>query len=177
MSKTDTMNNPVLQAIAERRSTRRYTEDAIRREELVAILEAGRMAPSGKNLQPSRFLPIFHGEPEHEALANLTLYSKIVRGGQLLVAVFLDKEARYDPVKDYQAIGASIQNMLLAAHSMGIGGLWIGQILDQAPAVMSALRLPEDKYEFMALVVFGRPDDPAERPARQPLSTFLLKSI
>lgn len=177
ISNSSGLSNPVIDAIIERRSTRQYTEEAIRREELLAILEAGRLAPSGRNLQPCRFLPIFRGEPEQDALANFTRYSKVVRDAQLLIAVFLERSAMYDAVKDYQGAGASIQNMLLAGHSLGIGGLWIGEILAQEPAVMKTLNLPEADYQFMALVCFGRSDDSRSRPPRHPLSTFLLKSI
>lgn len=169
--------NPVLEAISGRRSVRRYSDEAVRHEEVLAILEAGRQAPSGKNGQPCRFLPIFNGEPEQDALAGLTAHAKIVRGAQLLVAVFLDKEAVYDEMKDCQAAGAAIQNMMLAAHSLGIGSVWIGQILAQEPAVLAALKLPAERYRLMALVAFGRPDDGDTRAGRQPLSTFLLKSI
>ena len=172
------ISNPILEAIAARRSVRKFSDEAVRREEVLTILEAGRMAPSGRNLQPCRFFPIFRGEPAQEALAQLTSYTKIVRTGQVLVAVCLDREAQFDPIKDCQSAGAAMQNMLLAAHSLGLGGLWIGQILGQEPAVLQVLQLPAERYQLMALLVFGRPaPDLGERAPRQPLSTFLLKSI
>jgi nitroreductase len=167
----------VLEAISKRRSIRRFTQEAISREELLAILEAGRMAPSGKNTQPCRFLPVYAGEPEQEALAKLTAYSKILRNAQLLLVVCLDNEATYDPVKDCQAAGAAMQNMLLAAHSLGIGGVWIGQIVAQEQAVLQTVGLSPEQYQLMAVLVFGRPDDPNAKMDRHPLSTFLLKSV
>ena len=177
MSENTRPDNPVLRAIAERRSIRRYTADAVRREDALAILEAGRLAPSGKNSQPCRFLPIYAGEPEREELAKHTAHGDIVRNAQFLIAVFLDKTATYDAVKDCQAAGAAMQNMLLAAHSIGLGGLWIGQILAEEAAVLNALNLSPERFQFMALLAFGRPDDQNARAHRQPLSTFLLKSV
>ncbi len=177
MSDNTLQTNPVLRAIAERRSVRKYTADAIRREETLAILEAGRLAPSGKNLQPCRFLPIYAGEPEQEELAKLTKYQAVLRSAQLLIAVFLDKEAAFDAVKDCQSAGAAMQNMQLAAHSLGLGCVWIGQILAQEAAVLNVLKLSPERYQLMAVLAFGRPDDSSARASRQPLSTFLLKSI
>ena len=44
--------NPVLEALHERRSIRKYTDEPVSREDLTAILQAGRWAPSGLNNQP-----------------------------------------------------------------------------------------------------------------------------
>ncbi len=49
-------DNPVLNNLISRRSIRQYTEKAVSREDITAILEAGRWAPSGLNNQPWRFL-------------------------------------------------------------------------------------------------------------------------
>jgi len=171
------LTNPVLEAIARRRSIRQFTADSIRREEVLAILEAGRLAPSGKNNQACRFLPVFAGEAGQEALAKLTAYGKILRNAQLLLVVCLDKEHTYDQIKDSQSAGAAIQNMMLAAHSLGIGSVWIGQILAQEQAALKAVHLDPERYQLMAVLCFGRPNDPNAALNRQPLSTFLLKSV
>ncbi len=53
--------------------------------------------------------------------------------------------------------GACIQNMLLAAHALGLGGVWVGEILKNTPQVLDLFQLDQDSYEFMALLVFGHP--------------------
>jgi len=157
-----------------RRSIRKYTEEPVTREELTAILEAGRWAPSGLNNQPCRFLVVQAGDPRQEALAGCTKYSHILMSAKALIAVFLDKARMYHPLKDQQSAGACIQNMLLAIHGLGLGGVWIGEILNQSDEVFAALSLDPDKLEFMALIALGRPAT-AGASSRMDLSQFLLE--
>ncbi len=72
-------DNPVLDAIRGRRSIRRYSSGAVRQRDLLAVLEAGRWAPTGRNNQPQRFLVLKAGDPRIEALAGCTRYGGIVR--------------------------------------------------------------------------------------------------
>lgn len=168
--------NPVLTAIRERRSVRKYTDEPVTRDECRAILEAGRWSPSGLNNQPFRFLALWPDDPRAEALAGCTKYSAVVRGARLLIAVFLDAEVMYNEMKDHQGAGACIQNMLLAAHSMGLGAVWLGEIVNQADQVLAELSLDPAAYRFMALLAVGRPAHPGAS-SRHPLSHFLVEEF
>lgn len=173
MSRAD---NPVLAALRERRSVRGFTAEPVSREEVAAILEAGRWAPSGLNNQPWRFLAILPGDPRQEALAGCTKYAAIVRGARALVAVFLDRRVMYHEMKDHQAAGACIQNMLLAAHGLGLGGVWLGEIVNQADQVLGVLGLDGADYALMAVLAFGRPAHPGAS-SRKPLEELLLEPL
>lgn len=166
----------VLQALRERRSVRTYSGEAVSREELQAILEAGRWAPSGKNNQPWKFLVLRPGDERVEKLAGCTKYAAMLRSGAALVAVFLDRDIMYDEVKDHQAAGACIQNMLLAAHALGLGAVWVGEIINQTPQAMAALGLDPGALEFMAVVVLGRPAHPGAS-SRKPLDELMLEAF
>jgi nitroreductase len=168
--------NPVLDAIRQRRSIRRYTPEPVTTGEISAILEAGRWAPSGLNNQPWRFLVVRHGEERQGALAGLTKYAHIVRQAQALVCVFLDREVIYNRTKDLQGVGACLQNMLLAAHSLGLGAVWIGEIINQEPRVTKALGLDEKRLELMAVLAVGRPDQKGTSE-RRPLRELLLEPV
>ena len=61
----------VLDAIRQRRSIRRFAAQDLTDDEIEAVLEAGRWAPSGLNNQPWRFLVVRHGDPRVEALAAI----------------------------------------------------------------------------------------------------------
>ena len=111
----------VLDAILNRRSVRQYTDDPVRQEDVETILEAARWAPSGLNNQPWRFIVVRDPEVK-ERVAAQTRYREIIRNAPVIIAVFLENEESYDRVKDCQAIGASVQNMWLAVHVMGLGG-------------------------------------------------------
>ncbi len=166
----------LLHAVATRRSIRHFTPDPVPVADIVAILEAGRFAPSGRNSQPWRFLVVRGDDPRRETLCAHTKYARILREAAFAVAVFLDREAAYDPVKDHQGIGACLQNMLLAAHALGLGAVWIGEIINQEPAVTRALGLDADRYTLMAVVAAGHPARPG-KSARRPLEELLLEPL
>ena len=179
-------NNPemgVFQALLGRRSVRRFTDQPVETEALRQVLEAGRWAPSGLNNQPWRFLVVRAGEKRQEVLAGLTKYGHIVRNAQALVAVFLHKPTMYHEGKDHQAAGACIQNMLLAIHGLGLGGVWLGEIINQEVQVLEALQLRAEEYRLMAVIALGHPAQPSARPAgsdasaRRPLDELLLEAL
>lgn len=164
----------VLEAIRSRRSIRRFEPRPVPDELIKEVLEAGIWAPSGMNNQPWRFVVI--KDPRvREELSTLTHYSSIVKGAPVLIALFLDHRSSYDYVKDVQACGACLQNMLLAAHALGLGAVWIGEILKAKDRVREALGAPED-CELMALLALGYPAE-SPRGVRRPLDFFLIKVI
>lgn len=150
--------NTVLEAIRQRRSIRKYTDEDISREQLLAILEAGRWAPSGLNNQPWRFLVVTFGDTRLAEISACTKYEKIALSAKALIMVLLDKDRMYSPIKDHQSSGAAIQNMLLAAHSLGLGGVWLGEILNKEDEVLEILGLEPANYELQAVLALGHPD-------------------
>ncbi|WP_027369985.1 nitroreductase family protein [Desulfovermiculus halophilus] len=169
-------NNPVLQAISERRSIRRFTPAPVSGDQIRSILEAGRWAPSGLNNQPWRFLVVRAGDPRQAALARHTKYGRIITDAQVLVVVVADTKVMYSATKDHQSVGACIQNMLLALHAQGLGGVWLGEILNQEEQVLQELDLSSGPYELMAVVALGHPaQEGASR--RKPLSELLLEDF
>jgi nitroreductase len=169
-------DNPVLAAMRHRRSIRRYTGEPVTPGEIEAILEAGRWAPSGLNNQPWRFLVVRANDPRREVLAGKTKYAHIVTRAQALFCVFLDHETGYNRSKDLQGIGACLQNMLLAAHALGLGAVWLGEIINQEPEVTRALGFDESHLELMAVLAVGRPDQ-AGSSDRKPLDELLLEPL
>lgn len=172
MTQIETENNPVLDAIGKRRSIRHFTEKPVSREHLMQILKAGMMAPSGLNNQPWRFA-IVQDKGLQEKIAQLTHYSAIILSAQTLLPVFIDKNAMYHAVKDHQAIGACLQNMLLAAHSLGLGAVWLGEILKNAEKLRELLALPEN-LELMAVLAIGFPEKTPTTYNRKPLSALII---
>lgn len=166
------MQHPVLEAISTRRSIREFTAEPVERGLIEQIITAGIWAPSGLNNQPWRFV-IIRSSGLRERLAELTRYAHIVRAAPVLIAVYLDQEKMYDRVKDHQAAGACIQNMLLAAHALGLGAVWLGQILANKDRVNEALGL-SSQHELAAVLALGHPLHRNQQSLRQPLETFIL---
>ncbi len=165
----------ILEAIFTRRSIRQYTGDPVSREQLLEIIKAGMWAPSGLNNQPWRFA-IVRDTGIRQALGKLTKYHTVVESASACVAVFLDKESIYHEVKDHQAMGACLQNMLLAAHGLGLGAVWLGEILKSAIAVRKLLDLPET-LELMAVVAIGQPENRNRTSTRKQIKEVLLKEL
>lgn len=145
----------MFELIKSRRSIRKFTEKNVDDGIINKIIEAGTWAPSGLNNQPWRFAVIKDGELKQE-MSKLTHYSKIVLSANVLIAVFLDNALSYDRTKDVQAVGACIQNMLLFIHSVGLGAVWLGEILKSREMVLRMVEGPED-FELMAVIALGYP--------------------
>jgi nitroreductase len=165
----------LLEGIYSRRSVRQYTGQEVDKSLLLEIIEAGTWAPSGLNNQPWRFVIIQEQGWRHN-LARLTQYSRIIETASACIAVFVDRKAMYNDVKDYQAIGACLQNMLLAAHALGLGAVWLGEILKSSSEVRALLELPED-LELMAVIAVGYPDVQNQVSNRKELAGVLLKEL
>jgi nitroreductase len=145
----------ILNHIKSRRSIREFLAETVEDSIIEDILEAGRWAPSGLNNQPWRFV-VVRDKKISGSLAGCTRYSSIVYSAPLLIAVFLDRDVMYDHIKDIQACGAAIQNILLAAHGMGLGAVWLGEILNRKDEVREILNAP-GSLELMAVVAIGYP--------------------
>jgi|SRR3990172_2670086 len=144
-----------IEAIRSRRSVRGFTNENVSDKIVTQILEAGRWAPSGLNNQAWRFIMVRNPDTKI-ALSELTDYGPTIKNAPVLIVVFLDRDHMYNYVKDVQSAGACIQNMLLAIHSIGLGGVWLGEILKNKEMVNKALEVP-DTFELMGVIALGHP--------------------
>ncbi len=158
--------------ISTRRSIRKFTDEPVSDDSINKIIEAGTWAPSGLNNQPWKFAVIRDSELKTE-ISSLTHYSKIVLGADVLIGVFLDNSASYDRTKDCQGIGACIQNMLLYIHSIGLGAVWLGQILKNKDKVLALVHGPEG-HELMAVIALGYPAETKGIGSRKPLDEVVF---
>ena len=165
----------IIDLIKSRRSIREYTEEDVSDEAVKQIIEAGSWAPSGLNNQPWRFVIVRAAEIK-EKLAGLTHYGKIILNAPVVIPVFLNNAVSYDRTKDTQAVGACIQNMLLAIHGLGLGGVWLGEILKNREEVRALLDLPKE-LELMAVVALGHPKHTSQSSDREPLENMIVKRI
>lgn len=161
-----------VEAIASRRSVREFTGEPVAGAELDRLVEAARWAPSGLNNQPWRFMKVTDRETIG-GLSELTRYRGVVAGASALIAVFLDSEAMYDRTRDLMSAGAAVQNMLLAAHDMGLGACWLGEILARRAEAEALLEAPDD-LEMVALVALGRPVARERAGVRRPAGELVV---
>lgn len=154
----------MLNTIRNRRSIRKFTSEKINDRTIRHIIEMGAWAPSGRNNQPWKFAIIVDALTKDE-VSRQTKYSRIIQDAPACIAVFLDHAQGYDRVKDIQAVGACIQNMLLTIHHLGLGGVWLGEILKNRESVEKILEVPES-CELMAVIALGHPAE-AKGPGKR----------
>ena len=165
----------LIEGIYSRRSVRDFTDEPVKREDLTEIMKAGTWAPSGLNNQPWRFA-LIQNRKVLKQLATFTRYQNIIERAAACIAVFIDYNTSYDDVKDHLAVGACIQNMLLAIHSLGLGSVWMGEILKNSDKVRALLEMPED-MELLAVIAIGHPAHRDQKSHRKDLSEILLKEV
>jgi nitroreductase len=179
-----------LDAIAARRSIRKFKADPVPAEVLQTLLKAALQAPSGKNKQPWRWV-VVSGERRADMVRLMRAsLAKIKAGGQntgsaewtvkimeqapATVFVFNahglapwqphSAEQMIDELVDVQAVGASIQNLLLAAQDQGLCSLWI---CDVFYAYEELCRWLGQAGQMVAAVSLGYADEsPAARPRK-----------
>ncbi len=119
--------NDVLKAIRGRRSVVRFTDAPVSDEQVETILEAGRWAPSYINSQPWEFIVMREKGLRArvaEVLKRATLSWQGFAQAPVLIAVAVDPSR--DPRHSVEDGAAAVQNMTLAAHSLGLGSSWAG---------------------------------------------------
>ncbi|MDI6785376.1 MAG: nitroreductase [bacterium] len=162
----------MIELIKSRRSIREFTQEEVSEDLIEKIIEAGKWAPSGLNNQPWRFL-IIRKQDKIEEISKYTKYKKTVNSAKVLIIVFLDKGSSYNYIKDVQAIGACIQNMLLFIHELGLGACWIGEILNQSEELNRYLRV-KDNLELMAVLVIGHPVKKERKSSRRDIQDLVI---
>jgi nitroreductase len=162
----------MLEEIRTRRSIRKFIGDGVDNKTIDLIIEMGTWAPSGLNNQPWKFV-VIRDQKIRDEISAQTKYSRIIQGAPVCIAVFLDNSQSYDRVKDIQAVGACIQNMLLTIHDLDLGGVWLGEILKNREVVEKILKVPE-RCELMAVVALGHTEEKKVAGSRKPLDEVII---
>ncbi len=139
----------VLENIHSRKSVRKYTEQAVSREDLLTLVKAGMAAPSAKNVQPWEFV-IVSDRAVMDALAAQLPYAKMLKQAPAAIVPcgnmdFTPADTKL-PLLWYLDCAMASQNILLAAEAMGLGAVYTAAYPyeDRVNAVSSALALPQN---------------------------------
>jgi nitroreductase len=138
----------VFEAVQERRSIRAYQDKLVPREKMEKILEAGRLAPSARNVEPWHFIAVTDKE-KREALSK-GLYAKFLAQSPLVIVACGDKKAS----SDWYAIDVALalENMVLTAVSEGLGTCCVGSFNEKD--VKEVLKVP-DNFEVLVMLAIG----------------------
>jgi nitroreductase len=157
-----------LAAILGRRSIREYAPGEVHDEEIQTLLEAAMAAPSAVAKDPWRFVVIRHRDTR-AAIAEALPNGQMLRTAPVGIIVCGDLEAAHDRQLSYllQDCAASIENLLLAAHIIGLGACWLGihPRPNRIRIVREVLGLPESIIPVAGISV-GRPGETKEARTR-----------
>ncbi len=144
-------------AIMTRRSVRDFTDEPVIDADLEAVLRAAMAAPSASNERPWHFI-VVRDETARHRLARATPFSGPIARAPVAFVVCADRLAVRH--KGFWVIdcAAAIENALLAAHSIGLGGVWIGVHPSRVmvASVRSAIKLPRHVVPH-SMVALGHP--------------------
>ena len=193
--------NATLESIRDRRSVRIFTEQPVSEEDIATALQAANLAPSAHNQQSWRFIVVRGqrkldlanmvnaraGDFPRPSSALLRMAARSIAGAPVVIAVAntgalirhgtelfkADKESARDFFRtmEIQSSAAAVENLLLAATSLGLATVWLGVLFLIKDDVLRFLGEPVG--EFMAVVPVGYAAHPTQGPSKRALETIV----
>ena len=158
----------VLDVIRARRSIRAYKSEPIPEEVLERVMEAARLAPSGKNLQPWKFILVRDRDKKMQ-LAEASRKQYFMAEAPLIIVACGYPDRSYQRQGNYMAswpidVSIAVDHLMLQAQEEGLGTCWIGAF--EETAVKTLLGIPDD-VKVLALTPLGYGDEaPPDRGRR-----------
>jgi nitroreductase len=150
----------VLKIIKQRRSVRKYKPDPIPEDVLHRVLDAARFSPSGKNLQPWKFI-LVRDESLKQRLVTASVGQAFIAEAPLVIVACAFPDNCYSRMGNYMKswpvdVAIAVEHLMLQAQEEGLGTCWIGAFEEKQ--VKSVLNVPEG-VRVLALTPLGVPDE------------------
>lgn len=161
----DSDDNAALECIMTRASVRKYTTDNVPDSTIGKLLRAGMAAPTAVDRRPWEFVVVTE-QSVKDSIAAQFQWAKMVAESAFCIVVCGNMDEALDG--DTSEVGnwvldcsAATENMLLAAHALGLGGVWCGVYPDSGrqAALARILNLPPE-LQPLNILSFGRPAGP-----------------
>lgn len=152
----------VIDAITQRRTIRKFSQQPLNLEMLKSYVEAARTAPSAANLQPLKYVTVTNRDVADKVFETLK-WAGYLKGtytpkenerptGYIVVCVDSNiSSANYD-----MDVGAAVENIILAALSQGVGSCWLGSV--DRPKLKETLNLSSE-LNISCVVALGYPSE------------------
>ncbi len=152
--------------ILSRRSIRRYTSEKISKEDIETILKAGMTAPSAKNCQPWEFI-VVEDRDMLKTISEVSPHGGMLAEASFGIVVCNDTEKAVNFEYGVIDTSAATENLLLSAHGLGLGAVWIGVYprMERVEKLKEIFHLPSN-ITPISMAAFGYPlhrKDPANR--------------
>jgi nitroreductase len=149
----------IFAVIADRRSTKQFTSQPVEVDKILQVIQAGTMAPSSGNIQNWSFVVV----TDIDQIRNMyeyTLNQEPFLSAMAAVIVCGDVEyahtmygMRGKRLYTIQNCAAATENMLLAAHALGLGASWIGAFDEDKISLMFGI--PQSQHRPQAIILLG----------------------
>lgn len=166
----------ILNIIKSRRNVKEFVPKFVDWDKMSKILDAARHAPSCGNIQNWKFVVVVENDIKNQ-LAEAALQQYEIVNASVLVVVCAEPEKaeryygqRGEDLYTIQNCAAAIQNMLLEAHSLGLGARWVGGFEEEM--VKNTLKIPEE-IKVQAIVAVGYPKEIPSKPPKMPLESLI----
>lgn len=182
----------VIDCIRTRRSVRKYKSDPIELSVLEEVMEAATFAPSAINLQPwyyvviqspekmeemrgimrevqAKFRPVLEERfPKHpNVVTDTSNFHNTLGNAPACILSFALKEDYADPEGVTQSVSASVENLMVAAWSKGLGTCWMNAARHMGFGEELRARFAPDKGQFMGAIAIGYPEAEGKAPPRK----------
>lgn len=155
----------VLENILSRRSVRKFTKEKIDSSKTMTLLRAAMAAPTCRDMEPWHFI-VLDNAKDIATFAGDNHHSEQIKGAPLVIVVCGDT-ARMNQGQGrelwVQDVSAATENLLLAAHAMGLGAVWTTAypIQRKIDGMRKRLHIGEELIP-LAVVLVGHPDEETE---------------
>ncbi len=161
------MSVELTELIKTRRSVRKYKPDPVDEAIVRDVIDCGRLAASGNNIQPWEFV-VVRDQATRDRLAEAAKWGKFIKDAPVCIVVFC-KETEHD----LEDGSAAIQNILVAAWAHGVGSCWVaGHKKPHSAAVAEICGAPKD-LQLVALVAMGYASESPQLPKKRSLDEVL----
>lgn len=155
-----------MNAIFQRRSIRKYTQDEVSETMIQQVLEAAMSAPSAANERPWQFVVVTQQEILTK-LAGVSPYAGMTANAP--VAIIVCGDLKRETVRGFwvQDCSAATENLLIEAEDLHLGAVWLGiyPLEDRMTYLRNVLNLPEHIVPF-AMIPVGHPAETKTTPSR-----------
>ncbi len=153
----------IFEAIYNRKSVRHFSDKKISRETILKIIDSAQQAPSACNQQLWRFIVVENDSLKKELVHKAGGINLFLSSSAIIFVLYKHNNVT-DELANVQSASASIQNMLLAAHALGLGATWINYIGDRRK-IHDILQIPKEFF-VLAAVIMGYPKGKIKKPTR-----------
>lgn len=138
-----------IEALKTRRSVREYKKDKVSEDILKELIDCARLAPTARNEQPWEFVVVSDASLKKQ-ISELAPNGQFIKDAPVLIVIFC-KDTKY-----YLEDGcAATENIVLAAHALGLGSCWVaGDKKPYCDTVKKLLHLPGE-YKLVSMISLG----------------------